>query len=256
MCAFGCDWRTLLPCRSAPLQSMTAAVSRLGARSAPLPLHEAAARTFVTRRLPHVAHHVAAVSARELGAGTSPGRHLPWGSWPFDGQQSDWSRAGLPHRRPPLAGFLTLSAACSRFCLVTIFHATAVHRLSTFRAFSARPALAPLDAGLLSCRSGSYHGPHGPGAERATSELSSGRTAVTRRCASHSVEPLLSWSFSSSRSPGRSRRPLGLPSRACRQAGAPQGLGSRSPGRGSGESRQPPRGLSPCLTRTLFSDAT
>lgn len=95
-------------------------------------------------------------SARELGAGTVPGRHLPWGSWPFDGQQSDWSCAGLPHRRPPLSGFLTLSAACSRFCLVTIFHVTAVHRLLTFRAFSARPALAPLDAGLLSCRSGSY----------------------------------------------------------------------------------------------------
>jgi hypothetical protein len=38
-------------------------------------------------------------------------RHLPWGSVPFDEiSHGDRWHAGLPHRRHPLSGFLTLSA--------------------------------------------------------------------------------------------------------------------------------------------------
>ena len=73
-------------------------------------------------------------------------RHLPWGSVPLDEISFEDRCAGLPPRHLPLSGFLTLSAVSSPRRLVALFHATSVHRLPAFRAFSARSAVAPLGA--------------------------------------------------------------------------------------------------------------
>jgi len=71
-------------------------------------------------------------------------RHLPWGSVPLDEISFEDRCAGLPPRHLPLSGFLTLSAVSSPRGLVALFHATSVHRLPAFRAFSARSAVTPL----------------------------------------------------------------------------------------------------------------
>jgi hypothetical protein len=155
--------------------------------------------------------------------------------------------AGLPHRRLPLSGFLTLSAASSRSCLVTVFHATVVLRLQAFRAFSARPAVAPLDA--LCSR-----------AVRADASPFRGRrdTRGFRALLRSDSRTLIRMTRTrmSRCSPGLSP-PRGLPNVGVGLAASPHVLagirrtsGSRTltPGRGSGESRQPPRGLSPRIT--------
>jgi hypothetical protein len=70
----------------------------------------------------------------------------------FQRNQSQWSeRAGLPRRHHPLSGFLTLSAVFSHRGLVALFRATPAHRLSTFRAFSARASRSASRHPLLSC---------------------------------------------------------------------------------------------------------
>jgi hypothetical protein len=156
-------------------------------------------------------------------------------------------RAGLPHRRHPLSGFLTHSAASSRDCLVALFHATVVHRLRTFRAFSTRPAVAPLGAlcsRVVRAVADPFRRWHDARDFRALLRSDS-RTLVrvTRTRASRC-------------SPGLCP-PRGLPNMGVGLAASPHVLagnrrtsGSRTlmPGRGSGESRQPPRGLSPRLT--------
>jgi len=157
-------------------------------------------------------------------------------------------RAGLPRQRLPLPGFLTLSAVSSRSCLVAVFHATAVHRLQTSRAFSIRPAVAPLDT-LCSRAVRAYVTPSRRRRHardfRALLRPDSRTLADVARTSTSRCSPGL---FASSRSTGGQRRPFSLPSRACRKTGAPQGLERTPPGRGSGESRQPPRGFSPHLT--------
>lgn len=75
--ACGHDQRALLPCRSAPLQSITAAVSHLGRlpstrrplghRSSRLPAVGPSCPDVHSRRCPHGAHHMAAVCTFELG---------------------------------------------------------------------------------------------------------------------------------------------------------------------------------------------
>jgi hypothetical protein len=65
------------------------------------------------------------------------------GFGPFRRFDSGDRCAGLPHRHLPLSGFLTLSAVSSRPGLVALFHATSAPRVSVFRAFPVRPAVAP-----------------------------------------------------------------------------------------------------------------
>jgi hypothetical protein len=65
------------------------------------------------------------------------------GSVPFGVSSSGDRHAGLPLRRLPLSGFLTLSAVSSRPGLVALFRATSALRVSAFRAFPARPAVTP-----------------------------------------------------------------------------------------------------------------
>jgi hypothetical protein len=62
-------------------------------------------RCRVVRRAPSLA-------LRDDGHRSKERRHLPWGSVPLDeiSPEDRW-RADLPHRRLPLPGFLTLSAA-------------------------------------------------------------------------------------------------------------------------------------------------
>jgi len=55
-------------------------------------------------------------------------------------------RVGLPRRRLPSSGFLTLSTVSSHRGLVALFHATPAHRISAFRAFPTQPAATPLGA--------------------------------------------------------------------------------------------------------------
>jgi hypothetical protein len=73
-------------------------------------------------------------------------RQLPWGSGPFGVSGPGNRYAGLPPRRLPPSGFLTLSAVFSCLGRVALFRATSAPRVSVFRAFPAPPAVAPLGA--------------------------------------------------------------------------------------------------------------
>jgi len=173
-------------------------------------------------------------------------RHLPWGSSASRRNQCGDRYVGLPHRRPPLPGFLTPSAALSHQHLVTMFHVTFAHRLFDLQSFSHSTSRTASRRPLLSCLWG---------ADRClstsvvslASELCSGRASDTRcRGITPRDEPLLSWPFPSSRSTGTLRRAEALPSHAFRRAdhmgstACISGSLTQRPEHGSGESHQPP----------------
>lgn len=73
-------------------------------------------------------------------------RHLPWVSVPSSGTSAAGASVGLPHRRYPLTGFLTLTACCPTNTLWLCFKPLPPIGFTTFRAFPTRPAAAPLSA--------------------------------------------------------------------------------------------------------------
>jgi len=238
-------------CRVSPQRSVTSGVCpRRDGLSA---IVRAAFRRWVlrARTCTHaVVHTLRTIWRRCVRSSSDPGSTRVTPSMGFGAFRRTAVRSlhvGLPHRRLPLSGFLTLSAASSRICLVAVFHATVVRRLRTFRAFSARPAVAPL--GALCSRA-----------------VRADITPFRRRCDTRSFRALLrsdsrtlirmTRTRTSRCSPGLSP-PRGFPDVGVGLAASPRVLagirctsGSRTltPGRGSGESRQPPRGLSPRLT--------
>jgi hypothetical protein len=177
-------------------------------------------------------------------------RHLPWGSVPLDEISLEDRYADLPHRRHPLPGFLTLSAASSPPDLVALFHATSVPRLSGLQSFFHSASRCASRRPVLSCR---------PGLELVRTEARSEYEELRLQSlhpAEHSSParpksdgPLLSWPFPSSRLAGHDCGTEVLPSRASPSEGllctaglrwaTPQGLYSRA-WRRLGEPSQPP----------------
>jgi hypothetical protein len=120
-CAFG------LPCSWAPLQSMTTAASR---------------------RIPSRSERFGEFAGQSHRAAVCGGNPTtsPMGFGSFRRMNPGDRYTDLPRRYRPLSEFLTPSAVCSRPGLVALFRATSAPRISTFRAFPSRSAVASLDA--------------------------------------------------------------------------------------------------------------
>jgi hypothetical protein len=200
-------------------------------------------------------------------------RHLPWVSVPSSEISAAGACVGLPHRRYPLSGFLTLTACYPTNTLWLCFKPLPPIGFLTFRASPTQPAAAPLGApcspavgrprieasfylGLhpRACSVASHLAKRSSGArprlqsfapaERPTpaDELFARRRAaallafVPSEASNSTVGPRPS-PHALSTLPARPKGRVGLP--------APQGIYPVKPGSRSEERMQPPWGLSP-----------